>query len=114
MKNQGIVYGIVGLIIGVVLTGAAMSMSKSTSSMHNGSSMTMEDMMNGLDGKTGDDFDKAFISEMIQHHQGAIDMAKEAQKNAKHEEVKSLANDIVTAQEKEISQMKDWQKQWGY
>lgn len=119
MKNQALIYGIVGLIIGVVLTGAAMSFGKdnSASTMNHGSSMTsmsMDDMMKSLDGKSGDDFDKAFISSMIQHHEGAIDMAKEAQTNAKHDEIKSLANDIITAQEKEINQMKDWQKQWGY
>ena len=65
-------------------------------------------------GKTGDAFDEAFIREMIDHHQGAIDMAKLAKQNAKHDEIKSLVDNIVTAQTKEINEMKLWQNQWGY
>lgn len=62
----------------------------------------------------GEDYDKSFLSNMIAHHQGAVDMAKLAQQNAKHSELKSMADDIVMAQEKEIGDMTDWQKQWGY
>jgi uncharacterized protein (DUF305 family) len=51
---------------------------------------------------------------MISHHQSAIDMAKLAQQNAKHDEVKTLAGNIITAQTAEIAQMKEWQLQWGY
>jgi len=85
-----------------------------TSMMGTGKSMSMQDMMTGLQGKTGDDFDKTFISEMIMHHQGAIDMAKLAQQDAKHDEIKSLANNIIAAQTKEIMGMQGWQKAWGY
>jgi uncharacterized protein (DUF305 family) len=67
-----------------------------------------------LKGKTGDDFDKAFIEQMIVHHQGAIDMANLAKQNAKHDEIKKLSDDIVTAQTKEINEMTSWQQQWGY
>lgn len=85
-----------------------------SNNMHSESSMSMEDMMTGLKGKTGDDFDKAFISEMIMHHQGAIDMAQEAKINAKHEELKKMAENIITAQTSEIDQMRKWQKNWNY
>lgn len=83
--------------------------------MHNdsmGMSGAMDDMMSGLDGKTGDVFDKAFLSEMIMHHQGAVQMAEAALKNAKHQEIKDMANAIITAQTSEIKQMQDWQKVW--
>src|SRR3990167_6705130 len=59
------------------------------------SEMTMGDMVNSLKGKTGDDFDKTFISEMIDHHQGAIDMAELAKINAGHDELKVMADDII-------------------
>lgn len=72
----------------------------------------MEDMMSGLENKTGDEFDRAFIDEMTVHHEGAIDMANEALRNAKHQEIKSMANDIISAQSKEIIQMKEWREQW--
>lgn len=72
----------------------------------------MDGMMSGLQGKTGDDFDKEFLAEMIVHHQGAVEMAQAALKNAKHQEVKDLANGIITAQNKEIGMMKQWQVEW--
>jgi uncharacterized protein (DUF305 family) len=72
----------------------------------------MDGMMMGLDGKTGTEFDKAFLSEMIVHHQGAVDMAELALKNAQHQEIKDLARGIITAQKKEIADMKAWQQAW--
>lgn len=80
----------------------------------NGMSMggAMSDMMAGLEGKKGDDFDKAFLTGMIVHHQGAVQMAEAALANAKHDEIKQMAHAIITAQTSEISQMKDWQKNW--
>ena len=80
---------------------------------HDGS-MSMDGMIEALEGKTGDDFDKEFTSLMIEHHQGAIDMANLAKTNAKHQEIKDLADDIISAQTKEINLMQDWQKTWGY
>lgn len=67
-----------------------------------------------LETYTGDDYDRYFIANMIAHHQGAVDMAKLALTNAKHQELKTMANDIVTAQTSEIDNMLAWQKAWGY
>lgn len=72
----------------------------------------MGDMMAGLEGKSGDEFDKAFLEEMIIHHEGAIDMAEAALQNAKHEEIKSMANAIISTQSLEIAQMKAWLQSW--
>lgn len=49
--------------------------------------------------------DGAFITEMIPHHESAIEMAKIAQKQADHPEIKQLADDIVAAQDGEIEDM---------
>lgn len=73
---------------------------------------SMDGMMAQLEGKTGDAFDKAFLSEMIMHHEGAVVMAQAALKNAMHQEIKDLAQAIISAQEGEITQMKNWQKSW--
>lgn len=78
------------------------------------SSMDMDSMNAELKGKTGDDFDKMFLSLMTQHHQGAIDMATQAKQNAKHSELKTMADDIISAQTREIEQMKTWKNKWGY
>ncbi len=75
----------------------------------------MEKMMiDPLQGKAGDAFDRAFIETMISHHQDAIDMAQEAKINAKHDELKIMADEIINTQSKEINQLKEWQRDWGY
>ena len=71
-------------------------------------------MSEQLENLSGDDFDKAFIEMMIAHHQGAIDMAELSPDRAKHDEVKKLSEDIISAQQKEIADMKQWQEDWGY
>ncbi len=90
----------------------------SGTAMMDHSAMGMEDtnagMMNALKDKTGDAFDKAFMEQMIMHHQSAIDMAGSGKANAQHQEVKELTAAIITAQTKEIKQMHQWQKDWGY
>ena len=70
-------------------------------------------MMSTLSNKTGDGFDKAFLEQMIMHHQSAIDMAASGT-HAQHQEVKDLTAAIIEAQTKEIKAMKQWQKNWGY
>lgn len=77
-----------------------------------GSSMT--DMMFSIEGKSGDEFDRNFMESMIVHHEGAIEMARLALTSSKHQEIKTLAGEIIKAQTKEIGQMKLWQTTWGY
>ncbi|OGE88613.1 MAG: hypothetical protein A2722_04110 [Candidatus Doudnabacteria bacterium RIFCSPHIGHO2_01_FULL_50_11] len=139
MDNKNILYGIIGLLAGIILAWvfastavnnqnagmmSMMGMTATNGMMGNLNMMddhhdddqnmsgVMEDMMSGLENKTGDEFDRAFIDEMTVHHEGAIDMANEALRNAKHQEIKSMANDIISAQSKEIIQMKEWREQW--
>jgi uncharacterized protein (DUF305 family) len=80
---------------------------------HDPMQMSMADMGAMLVGKTGDDLNKAFLTGMIPHHQGAIDMAKYLTASNKPELVK-LGADIIVAQQKEIDQMNAWMKEWGY
>lgn len=72
----------------------------------------MMNMNTALQGKSGDAFDQAFLREMIVHHEGAVEMAQRALVNAQHSEIKELAAGIISAQRKEISDMKTWQKSW--
>ena len=53
-----------------------------------------------------------FIAEMIPHHEQAIEMAQLALGKASRPEVKTLARDILSAQEGEISQMQAWNRSW--
>jgi uncharacterized protein (DUF305 family) len=59
-----------------------------------------------------DPFDKAFIDNMIPHHRSAIAMAEVAVKESENPEIREIANDIVSAQEREIGQMKQWRQEW--
>src|SRR3954470_3832515 len=47
--------------------------------------------------------DERFIDAMVPHHQGAIDMAQVALENAEHPEIRTLAENIISAQEAEIA-----------
>ncbi len=57
-------------------------------------------------------FDKAFIDAMIPHHQSAIEMAQVAYRQSNNPEIKTLAEGIVEAQTREITQMEGWRKEW--
>jgi len=54
---------------------------------------------------TAADVDQAFASMMIEHHQGAVEMARLALDRAQHSEIKDLAGAIIDAQEREIAVM---------
>lgn len=58
------------------------------------------------------DFDKAFIEEMIPHHQMAVMMANMLKRGTQRPEMEQLADDIITAQTKEIEQMRQWYDTW--
>jgi uncharacterized protein (DUF305 family) len=51
-------------------------------------------------------------SMMIPHHEGALPMAKEALEKSDRPEMKQLAQDIISSQQQEIDQMKQWRKSW--
>ena len=80
----------------------------------NAMSGEMMDMGAELMNLTGAEFDKKFIELMIVHHEQAVEMSRYADTNASHQEIKDLARAVITAQEAEIAQMKQWQKDWGY
>lgn len=80
---------------------------------HDMMDMSMRDMGKMLEGKTGDELNKAFLEGMIPHHQGAVEMAQYLVASNKPELVK-LGADIIAAQTREIEQMQKWMKEWGY
>jgi len=122
METKTLLAGLIGFFIGgllVSIVATTYSAGQDNAGQHTphismNTPATMDQMSDVLKNKTGDEFDEAFISGMIVHHEGAIDMAKMAESQAKHDEIKQLSRAIITAQESEIAQMKQWQQQWNY
>ena len=56
--------------------------------------------------------DAHFIVMMIPHHQGAIAMSELALSRARRPEIKALAQRIIASQSREISEMRQWYRQW--
>ena len=66
--------------------------------------MTAEEMTK-LNGATGAGFDRTWLDMMVKHHQGAVEMARTEQEKGSSADAKKLAQDIVTAQQAEITEM---------
>lgn len=74
-------------------------------------SMTMDQMVDDMKGLSGKELEKAFLTGMIPHHQGAVDMARLLLEDKTVDpKVAKFANDIIVAQESEIQMMEEWLK----
>jgi uncharacterized protein (DUF305 family) len=59
------------------------------------------------------DADVTFAQNMIPHHQQAIEMAQVVDTHTKRQELRTLANRIVTSQGQEVTLMQGWLQAWG-
>ncbi len=70
--------------------------------------MLTEDQMHQLDQARGPEFDRLFLTFMIQHHKGAVSMVKDLFASygaAQDETVFKFANDVSVDQSTEIARM---------
>lgn len=117
-KNNAIIIGLLILIFGLgvgYFAGTSTVVNRmSIQKMYTGSGMhgIMGEMMKNLEGKTGDELDKAFLDGMIIHHEGAIEMAETILALTKRSELIKLGNEIITAQTQEVKMMKEWRRNW--
>jgi uncharacterized protein (DUF305 family) len=99
--------------IGLIGTAAAAISLSAVAIAQNSSSQgymgAMNKMMQNMHMQPTGDADKDFIMMMIPHHQGAIDMAKVELQYGKDDQLRKMAQDIISAQENEIATMKEWQ-----
>jgi len=70
------------------------------------SGMLSAEDMKKLSSLRGAEFDREWMNGMIEHHEGAIEMAKDVLKDGKDSAVKALANLVATVQDSEILEMK--------
>lgn len=75
--------------------------------MHHGDGMMSEDDMEALEAATGTEAARLFLEQMIEHHEGAIDMAQDEVDNGENADAVALANDIITSQTEEIATMRE-------
>jgi uncharacterized protein (DUF305 family) len=68
--------------------------------------------MTALEKASGKTFDIYWLSQMIEHHNGAVEMAKAILKNGKDTRVKKAAGSIIADQSREVKQMTEWLKKW--
>ncbi|NJK43099.1 MAG: DUF305 domain-containing protein [Pleurocapsa sp. SU_196_0] len=68
--------------------------------------------MKALEAASGKTFDVYWMSQMIEHHRGAVTMAQGVLKNGKNKDVKAAAMSIVKNQSNEIKQLEGWLKAW--
>ncbi len=73
--------------------------------MNHGAGMMSADQMDALTALSGTEFDRQWLTRMIEHHEGAIDMANTELADGENPEARQMATDIVTAQQKEIADM---------
>jgi len=77
-----------------------------------GHHMTMDGMLSdseysALEKANGAEFDRLYLEVMIAHHEGAIQMAKNAIAGNKNSIVKDLCDRIISSQQDQITYMKD-------
>ena len=68
--------------------------------------------MSPLEAASGDDFDRAFLAMMIPHHASAVVMADSVTRGGPRRQVVQLADEIISAQAKEIGRMQQWRELW--
>jgi uncharacterized protein (DUF305 family) len=57
-------------------------------------------------------YDILFIDGMIEHHEGAIRMAEQALQESERPELRAMAEEIVSVQQAEIEQLRQWRDEW--
>jgi len=68
---------------------------------------SMRKMMADMTIKPTGDVDRDFVAMMVPHHQGAVDMAKAELRYGHNAQLRQLAQEIVAAQQKEITVMRN-------
>ena len=119
IRRSGVLVGAVGAGLALTLTACGSANTSSDGSMDHGSmsssmSSPMPSSMSSMSGSSEhNDADVTFATEMIQHHQQALDMVDLTQGRSLEPAVQNLADNIRAAQAPEIKTMSGWLTDWG-
>lgn len=72
----------------------------------------MMEMIEAMQAMSPAEFERFFLEDMIVHHAGALQPARQCQGKATHGELKQLCSDIVRVQVGEIEMMRQWLCEW--
>ncbi|MEQ1699603.1 MAG: DUF305 domain-containing protein [Ilumatobacteraceae bacterium] len=90
------------------LTAAGEPVAMDASEGHDMSSMDgmmTAEQMDAMSAMTGTEFDQMWLEMMIAHHEGAITQSETVKANGSNADVHALADQIITAQQGEITEM---------
>ena len=93
-------------LLAVLLTGVWAQSDQGEIKMMHQSMQTMMQRMQAA--PMSGDADHDFAAMMVPHHQGAIDMARMELQYGKDPTLRTMAQNMVTSQEKEITRMQAW------
>jgi hypothetical protein len=91
-----------------VLAGPVLAQSASETPANKEYMAGMDKMHTKMMEATDADPTKSFAKKMIAHHEGAIDMSQTVLKFTKDEEIKKMANKMISEQQMEVKELKDW------
>ena len=125
MKQNTILIAIVALLIGGIggymiadkdeygMEGMDHSMMMSEDSNEDRDDMPIDGMMGMDHGAMMVSSEREFVAGMIPHHQEAVDTANEVlARGGSTPEIRTLAEEIIAAQETEIAMLKEWHLAW--
>ncbi|MBB6098484.1 uncharacterized protein (DUF305 family) [Deinobacterium chartae] len=98
------------LLLTLTLSGAQAQMNHGNHGTPGQSAPASGSDLSRLEGKA---FDRTFLSMMVAHHQGAVDMAQAALKRARDPQVRRWAQAVIQEQQREIAQMNAWLRALG-
>jgi uncharacterized protein (DUF305 family) len=93
-------------LLAVLATGTAWAATGDAPAYAGEVKTAMDRMMAGMMAPPSGDVDRDFVTMMIPHHQGAIDMAVAELRHGRNEQLKRIAQEIIVDQQQEIAAMK--------
>lgn len=97
---------IIASVLIAALAAVLIACGDGSSSSHNMDGMDHNFVTTAATAAEPEAIDRAFVSQMIPHHEMAVEMAEDAQEMSEHSEIKTTADAIISGQTKEITQLR--------